>query len=350
MEGHLPSVTEPAAAAAGPAAAAAGSAHGLRPERGRAQAGKGRRPGRAGWARAGAPAACAGGYLQVAALRVVVTGANGAIGRWAVRELREHGHDVVAVDRRTAAGDGAVPLDLEDPEATVAGLAGAEALVHLAAVPGPRQPPWLAFDPNVRTTFHVLEAARLQGLRCTVLASSIWAYGYNPPAEERLPRRLPLEEDDVVPTVEGYGLSKRLLEQMGREYAGAAGLQVVCMRYPWVVQPEDYRGGPLGDPSSLACRAEAWSYVDVRDVALACRLAVEGAGLGFATVNVGAADTRSALPSAELVHRFAPQALRSRPLATHEALYSIHRAHALLGYAPRHSWRTEASGGPGSAG
>jgi nucleoside-diphosphate-sugar epimerase len=277
-------------------------------------------------------------------LRVVVTGANGAIGRWVVRELGGKGHDVVAVDRRTAADDGIVSVDLEDAEATVAALAGAEALVHLAAVPGPRQPPWLAFDPNVQTTFHVLEAARVQGLRCAVLASSIWAYGYNPPAAERLPRRLPLEEDDVVPTVEGYGLSKRLLEQMGREYAEAAGLQVVCMRYPWVVQPEEYRGGPLGDPASVACRAEAWSYVDVRDVALACRLAVERRDLGFATVNVGAADTRSALPSAELVRRYAPQAILLRPLAEHEALYSIRRARELLDYAPRHSWRGEAGG------
>ena len=273
-------------------------------------------------------------------MRVAVTGASGGIGRWVVRELRGAGHEVLALDNRPSdVVAGVTMLDVADPRATVAALRGVEAVVHLAAVPGTRTPDWEAFDPNVVTTYHVLEAVRAHGIPRAVLASSIWAYGYNPPAEDRLPPRIPLLEDDLVPTVNGYGLSKRLLEQMGREYVGATGCQVVCMRYPWVVQPGCYPGGPLGDPSSLPCRAELWSYVDVRDVALACRLAVERGGLGFVALNIGAADTRSALPSEDLARRFAPGAMVTRALAGYEALYSIERARALLGYEPRHSWR-----------
>lgn len=275
-------------------------------------------------------------------MRVAVTGAAGGIGRFVVRELRSAGHQVLPLDRRPSeeVEGGVTLLDLADCAATAAALAGTDAAVHLAAVPGPRHPPEEAFDPNLTTTFHLLEAARRGGVGRVVLASSIWAYGLNPPAEQRLPPELPLREEAVVPTTNGYGLSKRLLEQMGREYAAAEGLQVVCMRYPAVIPPHRLgRTGPCPD-GGLAERAEAWSYVDVRDVALACRLAVELGGLGYAVLNIGAADTRSALPSEELVRAHRPEARLTAAVPAFGALYSIERARELLGYEPRHSWRT----------
>lgn len=272
-------------------------------------------------------------------MRVAVTGASGGIGRWVCRALKEAGHQVLGIDKRS--DEEIVELDLTDAEATMKALAGVDAVIHLAAVPSPRMPTWSTFDPNMVTTYHVLEAVREHGIGRAVLASSIWAYGYNPPSEERLPTRLPLREEMTVPTINCYGLSKRLLEQLGQEYATVLGAQVICMRYPAVIQPDRYpKEGSFGDDSSVTLRAEAWSYVDVRDVAQACRLAVEREGLGYAVLNIGAADTRSSLPSAELVARFAPQAVLTQPVKGHEALYSIERARSLLGYEPRYSWRT----------
>ncbi len=277
-------------------------------------------------------------------MHVAVTGAAGRVGVWVVAELRAAGHAVLALDRRDSPDvDGGVrQVDLADPEATRLALRGADAVVHLAAVPGPVDPPWSTFDPNVTTTYHVLEAARAEGIGRVAMASSIWAYGYNPPAEDRLPPRLPLAEDMIVPTTNCYGLSKRLLEALGREYAAAQGLQVVCMRYPWVGPPGRLRArGSFGDDGGIWGRAEAWSYVDARDVASACRLAVERDGLGFLVCNIGAADTKSTLPSAELVAAHRPDAALLRELRGHEALYSIERARQHLGYEPRHTWRDE---------
>ncbi len=272
-------------------------------------------------------------------MHVAVTGAAGGIGRWAVRELRAAGHRVLAVDRRASDQvEDLTVLDLARPEAVIDAFRGTEAVVHLAAVPGPRLPPWSTFDPNVTTTYHVLEAVREHHIPRVVLASSIWAYGYNPPAERRIPARAPLAEDMVVCTTNCYGLSKRLLEHLGGEYAAATGSQVVCMRYPWVAQPQQL--APVRDDGDLGQRAELWSYVEVRDVALACRLAVERQGLGFAVLNIGAADTRSATPSEELVARYLPRTELVRPVPGHAALYGIERACALLGYNPRHTWRT----------
>jgi len=272
-------------------------------------------------------------------MHVAVTGAAGGIGRWVVRELRAAGHSVAAIDQRVSDQvEDLTVLDLAQAEAAIDALRGAEAVVHLAAVPGPRMPPWSTFDPNMATTYHVLEAVREHRIPRVVMASSIWAYGYNPPAEDRIPPRAPLVEDMGVPTTNCYGLSKRLLEQLGREYAAVTGCQVVCMRYPWVAQPQQL--GPVRDDGELWQRAEFWSYVEVRDVALACRLAVERGDLGFAVLNIGAADTRSATPSEELAARHLPQTELVRPVPGHQALYSIERARTLLGYEPRHSWRT----------
>lgn len=282
---------------------------------------------------------------------VAVTGASGGIGRWVVRELRASGHRVLPLDRRAAeaaSGRGLAPpedvrvLDVEDAAAVVAALEGVDAIVHLAAIPGHRTPEWTVFDPNLATTYHVVEAVRVHGVRRLVMASSIWAYGYNPPAETRLPRQVPLTEDLIHPTLNGYGLSKRLLEHVGSECTAVTGCQVVCMRYPWVVHPHRY---PLPgtawpqDDGELSLRAELWSYVDVRDVAAACRLAVEADGRGFRALNIGAADTRSSVPSETLVRRYLPGTELVRPVEGHEALYSIERARAVLGYAPAHSWR-----------
>lgn len=260
-----------------------------------------------------------------------------------VRELREAGLAVLPLDLRPCPEvDGLQTLDLQDPEATSAALDGAEAVIHLAAVPGPRMPPWSTFDPNLTTTYHVLEAVRAHGIPRLVMASSIWAYGFNPPDDRRIPPQAPLVEGMGMPTLNCYGLSKRLLEHLGRELAAVAGTQVVCMRFPWVAQPG--QAGPGANDADLWLRAEFWSYVDVRDVALACRLAVQRQGLGFRILNIGAADTRSRTPSEELVRRHLPGTRLTRPVPGHQALYDIAEARAVLGYEPRHSWRGDAHG------
>jgi nucleoside-diphosphate-sugar epimerase len=293
--------------------------------------------------------AAAGGGRHVL---VAVTGASGGIGRWVVQELRAAGHPVLPLDRRAASASGRGPtppedvriLDIEDAPAVIAALEGVDAIVHLAAIPGHRTPEWTVFDPNLATTYHVLEAVRAHGIGRLVMASSIWAYGYNPPAETRLPRLVPLSEEFTHPTLNGYGLSKRLLEHAGAECAAVTGCQVVCMRFPWVVHPHRYPGAGATwtqDDGDLSLRAELWSYVDVRDVAAACRLALEKDGLGFEALNIGAADTRSAVPSETLVRRYLPGTELVRPVAGREALYSIERARAVLGYAPVHGWRPE---------
>jgi uncharacterized protein YbjT (DUF2867 family) len=71
---------------------------------------------------------------------VVVTGGSGKAGRAVVRDLVEHGYDVVNVDPAPDR-DGIAPrltADLTDFGIAVEALRGADAVVHLAAIPAPR--------------------------------------------------------------------------------------------------------------------------------------------------------------------------------------------------------------------
>ena len=59
-------------------------------------------------------------------MRIVVTGGSGKGGKWVVRELREHGHDVLNVDVRHAGGTERSTLvaDLTDLGQTQDALSG----------------------------------------------------------------------------------------------------------------------------------------------------------------------------------------------------------------------------------
>jgi nucleoside-diphosphate-sugar epimerase len=72
-------------------------------------------------------------------MKVVVTGSSGKAGRAVVADLLEQGHDVTGVDLAVPAQspDSFIAADVTDFGETVECLAGADAVVHLAAIPAP---------------------------------------------------------------------------------------------------------------------------------------------------------------------------------------------------------------------
>jgi len=128
--------------------------------------------------------------------KVVVTGGSGFIGSHVVDALMEAGHQVTVIDHRVRPHREDVSfedIDLMDMSSALAATRGAEHIFHLAAVSNVNYAykyPVYTTALNVLGTAHVLEAARVNGVRRVYLASTVWVYNGTPngePLDESVP-------------------------------------------------------------------------------------------------------------------------------------------------------------------
>lgn len=280
--------------------------------------------------------------------RIVVTGAHGKTGRAVVTDLLAHGHHVVATDAVGRAGHLSelgtpmVVADLTDYGQAVEVVQDADAVVHLANIPAPGMyPPAVTFNRNSTMNFNVFHAAHNAGVGRVVWSSSETTLGlpFDTP-----PRYAPVDEDHYPFPTTTYALSKVVGETLAREISAWSGIPFVGLRLSNVHTPDEYAAVPgyWADPQLR--KWNLWGYVDVRDVAAACRLALDAPVVGASSYVIAAADTIMDRPSADLMREVFPDVPLTRELAGFETLLSIGRARDVLGYAPQYSWRTELQG------
>lgn len=286
---------------------------------------------------------------------VVVTGGSGKAGRATIRELLAHGYTVMNVD----AVPPAEPLchflraDLNEFGQAVeclqrmAGtldrrrdpLGRPAAVVHLAGIPAPGLAPDAeTFRNNMLTTYNIFSAATLAGVQRVVWASSETTYGL--PLTRTAPRFAPVTEDHPLVPESGYALAKTLCERMAEEmHRWNPGTRFTALRISNILEEADYALIPGFQRDAALRRWNLWSWVDARDVAQACRLALEADVPGCDAYTIAAADTVMERPSRELMAEHFPGVPIRGELAEHGTLLSIEKARRVLGYAPRHSWR-----------
>ena len=154
---------------------------------------------------------------------VVVTGGAGKLGRACVKDLAEHGWQVVVFDRaRTDSGVIQVPVDLTDYGQVIDAMLGVEeryervdAVVHLAAVPAPGiVGDHATFTNNMNATWNVVSAARRAGITKIVWASSETVLGlpFDTP-----PPYVPVDEDYPPRPESTYSLVKTMEETMAAQ-------------------------------------------------------------------------------------------------------------------------------------
>jgi nucleoside-diphosphate-sugar epimerase len=179
-------------------------------------------------------------------MKCVVTGAAGFIGSLLSETLLERGHAVAGID-------GFVPyyprwfkdanlstllrrpgftfhdLDLRFHDATRA-LDGADAVFHLAAVPGLTRS-WTEFDLyqgcNLTATQRLLDAISKANVRRLILGSTSSVYGRYACGDEMLPTN----------PISPYGVTKLAAENMARAHADGRDLEVVVLRFFSVYGP-----------------------------------------------------------------------------------------------------------------
>lgn len=282
-------------------------------------------------------------------MKLAVTGSAGKLGRAVVADLIAHRHAVVAADRVSGpAGEGITTVDWDgrDVDGLAAAIDGCTGLIHLAAIPAPYgHPHQVVFGNNTGATYAALQAAADAGIRIAAIASSGSAYGTAFSPELSHPRYAPVDEEHPLDNADPYGLSKEVDERTAEMFCRRYGMSVAALRFHWIAtveeQLESVAGLRAGEIDEDRLRA-LWGYVDLRDAARACRLAVETAArepYGFVPMNIVAADILADEPLTDLIGRHAPEIEVRGDLS--RGGFAIARAERVIGWRPEHSWRNQ---------
>jgi nucleoside-diphosphate-sugar epimerase len=271
-------------------------------------------------------------------MRVVVTGGTGKGGRWVVRDLREHGHDVVNVDLVPdgAPNDLFLLTDLTNEGQVHDVIHGADAVVHFAAIPAPGlRPAGETFRINTLSTWNVFHAATEAGAGRVVWASSETVLGL---PFDRPPDFAPIDESITPRPESSYALSKLVGEALAEQLNRQTGTAFVGLRISNIMEPADYARFPSWQDDPMIRKWNLWGYVDARDVAAAVRQALEADTSGAEVCIIAAADTAMKRDSADLMAEVFPDVPLRRPVNGRETLLAIDHARDVIGYQPAHSW------------
>jgi nucleoside-diphosphate-sugar epimerase len=162
-------------------------------------------------------------------------------------------------------------------------------------------------------------------------------YGLYYPVTALQPDYLPIDEEHPRRPQDPYGLSKLVGEKLCDAVSQKAGMQIASLRFSGIYTEEqrdllvERRSNPL-----IRGTGALWSYIDVRDAARACRLALEANFAGHQTFNICAPDTIMATPTAELVAKYLPQVQFVREAAGRWSGYDTAKAEKTLGFRAQH--------------
>ena len=284
--------------------------------------------------------------------KVLVTGGSGKLGRAVLRDLVAHGYDVLNVDQQ-ALPDPICPtvrIDLtnfgEVAQAILGGIderrGPFDAVVHLAAIPAPG----LAansrtFANNVPSTYNVLEASRLAGIKNVVFASSETVLGL---PFETPPPYVPVDEEYFPRPETAYSLGKLLDETMAAQFCRwDPDLRIVGLRFSNVMNPEDYARFPKFDADARGRKWNLWGYIDARDGAQAVRRSLQADFKGFEAFVIANADTVMSRSNTSLLAEVFPSVPQKGNITANGTLLSIEKAKRMLGFSPQYTWRNAAT-------
>src|ERR1700733_14131704 len=166
---------------------------------------------------------------------VVITGAAGLVGSMLRPRLARPGRTLRVLDiapLTAGPGEEAIAASVTDMDAMTAACQGADAVIHLAGIPGEASWPRI-LETNINGGYGAFEAARRAGTRDgtprdgtprVIFASSNHAVGFSPRADFPVP-------DYAFPAPDTfYGISKVATEGMAAMYHYRYGLDAICVR------------------------------------------------------------------------------------------------------------------------
>jgi nucleoside-diphosphate-sugar epimerase len=172
-------------------------------------------------------------------LEILITGANGFLGRYLISALQARGDVVRALvlpgeDTTWLEGNGVVTYqgDIRDPHALGVPMRGVRAVFHLAAMMGLWRPLQDYVDVNVTGTANVCRAALAAGIERLVVVSSTVVYGFSL-------GRVAVEDSPFAPFRDPYAMTKAEADRVVQRMIGAEKLPAVIVRPDQFFGPGD---------------------------------------------------------------------------------------------------------------
>lgn len=251
--------------------------------------------------------------------RIYITGASGFIGSRLVKALRADGYEIGVLVRpgsgllRNAVSGRNLSVytgDIRDSGDVSRSIREfcPDAVIHLVTYYAVEHVPaeiGVMIDTNVKGTHHLLEAAKEQGVKLFVNASTCAVYRQSDRA---------LSEDDPVDPQNLYAVTKLQAEEAVRFYALNYGVDGVSLRLFPPYGPGDHerrlipyliRSFRNGESPALTSGRQRWDFVFVDDVVDAFRAVLRSYPLHdrYDTINIGTGNPVSIRELAETVMR-----------------------------------------------
>lgn len=298
-------------------------------------------------------------------MNFLVTGGAGFIGSNLCERLLKSGHAVwafddlnpfydVALKRRNIREIQALALPFTFVQGDITDRPALDELfqetkfdqvIHLAARAGVRpslQEPALYQRVNVEGTVNILEAARLNGVKKIVIASSSSVYGVN--------SKVPFSEaDPIFKAISPYAASKLACEALGHVYHHIYGLDITMLRFFTVYGPRQRPDLAINKFAQLIASGKpipvfgdgstARDYTFVADILDGIVAATEK-NYGYEVFNLGESQTVKLSYLVELLEK----ALGKKAIIDRQPMQpgdvpltyaDISKAQKMLGYAPR---------------
>ena len=276
--------------------------------------------------------------------KVVVTGGSGRLGQFVIRDLLDHRYQVLSLDK-VPPREKLCPswlADLRHSGDLFEALKGAYGIIHLGAYQAPNLAPDAeTLSNNVAATYNVLRAAADLKVKKVVLASSTAAFGFIYAVKLWAPNYLPLDENHPSKPQDSYGVSKVLGEQIADSIVSVhPDMTVSSLRFPGVNFDLSYESFRERWRNPATRTNGFWTYIDARDAATTCRLALEGKFTGHEVFIASAPKNCMMQSTMELVKQYLPKGAKIKKAAgTHWSCVDSAKARRVLGFKPLHVWQ-----------
>ena len=224
-------------------------------------------------------------------MKVLVTGGAGFIGSHVVEELLNFKYKVIIVDNLATGHTSNFPMeakfyqmDINDPKLeNLFKNERPDYVIHLAAqasVAESMKDPYLDYNTNIAGTVNILLLSNKYNVKKVLFSSTAAVYGE--------PTFLPIDENHSINPLSFYSLSKYTAENYIKLFGTHNELNYSILRFSNVYGPRQNSDGESGVISTFISRlldhqrvnifdgSQTRDFIYVKDVAEACRLAMEG--------------------------------------------------------------------------